>query len=58
MTNEAVKLNAWEVSADTVMAVQGEVNGRTLTVTIIDRSGELDSTSNAEVIDRPLDLTG
>lgn len=58
MTNEAIKLNAWEVSSDTVMAVQGEVNGRTLAITIIDRSGELDSTSNAEVIDRPLTLTG
>ncbi|WP_050698045.1 BppU family phage baseplate upper protein [Anaeromassilibacillus senegalensis] len=58
MTNEAIKLNEWEVSSDTVMAVQGEVNGRTLAITIIDRSGELDSTSNAEVIDRPLSLTG
>lgn len=58
MTDIAVKLNAWEPNYVQVLAVQGESEGRTIIATLIDRTGQTDSTFNAESIDRPIDLAG
>ncbi|WP_444659404.1 BppU family phage baseplate upper protein [Caproiciproducens sp. R2] len=58
MTNTDIKLNAWNLNYESQIAVQGEVNSRTLTVTLIDKVGVETYVSNAESVDRPIDLTG
>lgn len=57
MTEQSIKLNAWELNYESHIAVQGEVNSRTLSVTIIDKVGTESYISNAESVDRPIDLT-
>lgn len=57
MTDQEFLMDVWEVNTAKTLAVQGEVNGRTLLVSLIDRNGNLDTTSNAEIVNRPLDLT-
>lgn len=57
MTDQEFLMDAWEVNTAKMLAVQGEVNGRTLLVSLIDRNGNLDTTSNAEIVNRPLDLS-
>ena len=57
MTDIEVTLNAWEKNYVSVLAVQGESDGRTLNVTLVDRTGQTDGTFNAESVDRPIDLT-
>ena len=58
MTDIEVKLNAWEINYVSVLAVQGESEGRTIIATLIDRTGQTDGTFNAASVDRPIDLTG
>lgn len=58
MTNQDIKLNAWDLNYESQIAVQGEVNSRTLTVTLIDKVGADSYISNAQSVDRPVNLTG
>lgn len=58
MTDIEKKLNPWEINYENTIAVQGESQGRTINITIIDRRGQTDNSFNAESIDRPVDLTG
>lgn len=57
MTNQDIKLNAWDLNYESQIAVQGEVNSRTLTVTLIDKLGTDSYISNAQSVDRPVNLT-
>lgn len=58
MTDQSVKLNAWAKNYESQIAVQGEVNSRTLIITLIDKTANTSYISNAESVDRPIDLTG
>ena len=52
------KINAYEKNQITLYAVQGECESRTVIFNIIEKSGIVISTSNANVNDKMLDLTG
>jgi len=57
LTDIEVTLNAWKKNYVSVLAVQGESEGRTIIATITDRTGQTDTSYTAESIDRPVDLT-
>ena len=58
MVNQSFKLNACNANYETQLAVQGEINSRVLSITLIDKVGVERYVSNAESIDRPVNLTG
>lgn len=58
MTDIEVTLNAWEQNYVSLLAVQGESDGRTIKATFIDRKGLTDGSFNAASVDRPIDLAG
>lgn len=59
MTDKQLTLYAWEGnSAAVVYAVQGENQSRKLQLTLVEKRGGEGNLYGAEVIDKPLDLTG
>lgn len=52
------KINAYEKNQATLYAVQGESESRKIIFDIVEKSGIVISTSNADVTDKMLDLTG
>lgn len=52
------KINAYEKNQATLYAVQGESESRKIIFDIVEKSGTIISTSNADVTDKMLDLTG
>lgn len=50
-------VNAYELNQEIIYAVQGEVDSRTVIFNIVEKSGIVIPTSNAEVTNKMLDLT-